>query len=85
MSSKPEVLLRVFDGFLIYYGGFSSEVVFCLVYFFTPVEAVEHSQHFLFVSRPFCKAEEIERNSLSEVETKDKSFLQASDSSSTAY
>lgn len=65
--------------------GFHLKWFFALVYFFNPVEAVEHSQHFLFVLCPFCKAEEIERNSLSEVEIKDKSFLQASDSSSTAY
>lgn len=84
MSSKPEVLLSVFDCFL---SRFSAEVVFfALVYFFIPVEVVEHSQHFLFVSCPFCKTEEIERNySLSEVKMKDKSFIQTSDSLPTAY
>lgn len=65
--------------------GFQLNWFFALVYFFIPVEVVEYSQHFLFVSCPFCKAGSIERNdSLSEVIMKDKSFIQASDSLPTA-
>lgn len=61
VSSKPEVLLTVSDCFFIYISQFSAEVVFCFgLFFFIPLEnlpeVVEHSQHFPFVSCPFCKA-----------------------------
>lgn len=74
VSSKPEVLLTVFHCFLIYISRFSAEVVCSFgLFFFIPADVVEHSQHFLFVSCSFCKAEEIERSdSLSEVKMKDK-------------